>query len=115
MGLEQIFDDNSVIWHNFNNRNVNATENLAGLKALFAAVDTVKYTDIRRLQIPGGLLERHNLVCRRADEVLEMPTCMLIEVRSSRIVRMDEYIDPAPLLKLFPSGLHPDSAANRSE
>lgn len=91
------YDDDVVIWHNFDNREKTKADNLATLAAMPGRLDERVYAD-RRIEIfNGGFVHQHVLTAKRKlDGVsLRMPAIVICRVRDGKIVRLDEYLDSA--------------------
>jgi hypothetical protein len=63
---------------------------------MFAAFPERSFVDARRSRVPGGWVQRHQLIGLRADGAqMAWPVCMFVTLRDGLIARIDEYIDRA--------------------
>jgi ketosteroid isomerase-like protein len=96
-GLVACYAPDARIWHNTDRLEQTAAENEATLKGMVKRIHDREYAD-RRLQVfPGGFVQQHVLKGTRAHdgERLELPACIVCEVKDGRITRLDEYFDSA--------------------
>ena len=90
------------IWHNFDRKTQTVDENLAVLQLMIARSSRLRY-DVKRLEeIENGYLQHHVLrIDLKSGEELETDALALVTVANGQISRIDEFIDAAPLAKLF--------------
>jgi len=95
------------IWHNFDELEQTVDENLALLGALVGVLSERKYTVRERYDIPGGIIQMHELNGVLPDgSKFHLPACMVFRVEDGLIVRIEEYFDSAhftPLLEHLPA------------
>jgi ketosteroid isomerase-like protein len=85
------------IWHNTDGIEESPEENVARLAASGTRVVDRVYVD-RRLEVfPNGFVQQHVLRGTRVVDgaVVELPACLVAEVRDGRITRLDGYFDSA--------------------
>jgi len=93
--LQDIFDENAVIWHPTDMKEKNAHASFDGLTTFFRE-RSISYQDIRRSAFPGGFVQQHVVTAPKDNgEVFQMPVCIVAAVKGGRIVRIDEYYDSA--------------------
>jgi ketosteroid isomerase-like protein len=99
--LKAIFDQNAVIWHNTDGLTVTMDDNLP-IAAVFAAkVPHRSYEDIKITPFDGGYVQQHQWVGKSIDgEPFRLSACAIMHVRNGKIVRIDEYFDSAPFIRL---------------
>ena len=101
-GFMQAYAPDIAVWHNFDRQTQNSAENrtlLDGFMSLFASL---QYTDICRVHTDEGIVQHHLVVGVLPDgRRLEMPACLILTIQDERIVRIDEYSDPAPFFALM--------------
>lgn len=100
-GVRDCFTADAVIWHNYDGLEQGVDDVLPMLTALVELVPGVRYDDIRRTAIPGGFVQQHVIRGTAAGGELELPACMVIQVRDDRICRLEEYLDRRALLVLM--------------
>ena len=86
------------IWHNYDGVAQTAEENLGVLGWLVANVSNRRYENVRLEKTESGFVQQHVLRGTLASgEKLELPACMVGIVKDGKVVRLDEYFDPAHL------------------
>jgi len=93
--FESLYADDVVVWHGATGQSMGKAENIGLLRAVFQLTKELRYVNIRRHVIDGGLLQQHQLTGIFADgkpmPVLEV--CMVIKNDGHRIARIEEYFD----------------------
>jgi ketosteroid isomerase-like protein len=98
--LRVIYAPDARIWHNFDDKEQTVEENLKVLRWMVRNVTERRYRVRRRVAIPGGFLQQHVLEGQTAGGPFAMPACIVVEVRQSRITRLEEYLDSAHAARL---------------
>lgn len=84
----------AVIWHNTDGISNTRQENLATLRGFAARITERRYTERRVNVFPGGFVQQHVLKgVRRDGEQVELPCCIVCQVKDDKITRLDEYFD----------------------
>lgn len=84
----------AVIWHNTDGISNTRQENLATLRGFAARITERRYTERRVNVFPGGFVQQHVLKgVRRDGEQVELPCCIVCQVKDGKITRLDEYFD----------------------
>ena len=100
--IRQCYAEHAAIWHNFDGLEQTVDDNIASLHWLRGHLEDIRYTDVVHSDIAGGLLQRHVMSGKSAtDESLAMPACVIFTIEGGRITRLEEYLDPTPLLSLI--------------
>lgn len=100
--LDALYADDIVIWHNSDDLEQTKTENLESLRTLFELCSWVYYADPKCHPIEGGFVQQHRLAGEsRSGQAFDIPACVVVQVRDEKIIRLDEYIDPSPLLAML--------------
>lgn len=96
------FHPEARIWHNFDDVAQSVDDNLA-LMSWMASEFPERSYELHRLEpIAGGYLQQHTLeVATPAGARAMTEAAAIVTVSEGLIVRIDEYIDPAPLLGLL--------------
>jgi len=103
--IDTVFADDIAVWHNHSNSSQTKTENMAVLARLFDFTAGMRYANVRRIITGAGFVEQHDLVFDFSDgRTVALPICMVAAVRDDQIVRLEEYLDPRPLLDALPPG-----------
>jgi len=83
-----------VVWHNHEQVEQTAEQNLSVLGWIAQNVRDFRYEDVRCQETATGFVEQHT-TCGRAPSGKEfrIPACLVVRVEGGRIVRLDEYLD----------------------
>jgi ketosteroid isomerase-like protein len=94
--LRRLYHPDARIWHNHDGRDQTVEENLRTLDWLCRRLFDRTYEVVRREPLPDGFLQQHVLRgLTRSGEPFAMPACMVVRCVDGRILRIDEYLDPA--------------------
>lgn len=106
--VRSIYSPDAVIWHNFDSLDQRekggqtVSENLKILETLTQRIIGAKYEVYQREGTETGFVQQHVLTGRMLnDETLFLPACIICQVKNGRIVRLDEYFDPAIRTHLY--------------
>jgi ketosteroid isomerase-like protein len=93
-------DDDLVVWTSFDDREAGYDDVVKLIAWMSGAIGELRYDVVRREVLPDGFLQQHVLRGRgpRGD-VIAMPACVVTQLRDGRVARMEEYLDPAPLVR----------------
>jgi uncharacterized protein len=99
--VRSIYADDAVIWHNFDQIETTADDNARQIKWFSTRLAGLKYADIRRVAFPGGIIQQHVLrgTAPNGDPVA-VHAMLRIDIVADRIVRLEEYLDPAQAASL---------------
>jgi len=89
--------DNVVVWHNYDNLEVGFDVVVPMLSTLVARVPGVRYVDVRRYPIERGYVQQHVVRGDAPSGRLNLPACMIVDVRDGLIARIEEYLDRAAI------------------
>ena len=96
------FHPEARIWHNFDDATQSVEENLALMSWMAGRFPDRSYHVHRLEPIAGGYLQQHTLqVATPAGLRARTEAAAIVTVDDGLIVRIDEYIDPTPLLQLL--------------
>jgi ketosteroid isomerase-like protein len=91
-----IYADDAVIWHNDDQREQPAAENLQVLAWMARNIPDREYTEVRRDVVAGGFVQQHVLRgTTKWGASFEMPAMVRVWCEDGRITRLDEYYDSA--------------------
>lgn len=77
-------------------------ENLAVLNGLIGKTSHRQYLQRRVAPTPDGFVQQHVLrAVHTRGPVLELPAALVCKIENDRIIRLDEYFDPAPLMAWY--------------
>jgi ketosteroid isomerase-like protein len=95
----------AVFWHNFDGKTQDLDQTFKGLRAMTERLAENRVVDVRRQELPGGLVQRHLFVMRMpGGPVVGKPCCIFVSAQDGLIIRLDEYVDIAANLPL-PEGV----------
>jgi ketosteroid isomerase-like protein len=96
-----LFNPDTVIWHNTDELTVSMADNLPASAVFATKVPNRRYEDVKVTPFDGGYIQQHRLVGKTIDgETFSLPACAIMHVRNGKIIRIDEYFDSAPLIKI---------------
>lgn len=91
-----IYAPDAVIWHNNDQVEQSPDENLRTLRWVTTNVKELRYEDMVRHGTPTGFVQQHVLRGIAPNgKALELPACIVCEVKEGRITRLSEYLDSA--------------------
>ena len=91
-----IYAPDAVIWHNNDGIEEDPDRNLRVLSWVARNIKDLRYEEIRRHETPTGFVQQHVLRGIAPNgTALEIPACIVCEVKDGRITRLDEYLDSA--------------------
>ncbi len=94
--VRAIYAPDAVIWHNDEKAEQTPDRNLKVLGWVTRNIKDMRYEEVRRHATPTGFVEQHVLRGVAPNGApLEIPACIVCEVREGRITRLDEYLDSA--------------------
>lgn len=94
--VRAIYAPDAVIWHNDEKAEQTPDRNLKVLGWVTRNIKDMRYEEVRRHATPTGFVEQHVLRGVAPNGApLEIPACIVCEVRDGRITRLDEYLDSA--------------------
>jgi len=101
-GMFALYAPDARIWHNTDGLEQTPIENGDGLKGFVTRILDRTYDDRRVQVLPTGFVHQHVLHgTRKHDGVrVEMPACIVCEVKDGRITHLDEYFDSAHVAEL---------------
>ncbi|MGE3073422.1 MAG: nuclear transport factor 2 family protein [Dehalococcoidia bacterium] len=91
-----IYAPDAVIWHNNDGVEEDPDRNLRVLSWVARNIKDLRYEEIRRQETSTGFVQQHVLLGIAPNgTALEIPACIVCEVKDGRITRLDEYLDSA--------------------
>ncbi|MBA3030574.1 MAG: nuclear transport factor 2 family protein [Desulfobacteraceae bacterium] len=101
-GARNCYHADAEIWHNFDGVTQTVDENMALFEKLVASTKSRKYVINRLEKIEGGYLQQHILKLETPDgETTKANAIVLVTVDGGKIRRIEEYIDPKPIMKVL--------------
>jgi hypothetical protein len=97
--MRACFTPGAWIWHSFDCISLSVDQACASWSALITAFPQRGITDVQRMAIPGGFVQRHLFSARdsRGTE-RAWPTCIFTTIEGGLMTRLDEYLDRAGLI-----------------
>lgn len=100
--IEALYDESIAVFRNFDGKTLSRAKVLKVVGFLTSAVDGLRYQDVRVEPTPSGFVQRHTFTgTSKAGVPFSAHVCLVAEVRDGRIVRIDEYLDPAALAPIM--------------
>jgi uncharacterized protein len=99
--VRDIYAPDVVVWHNYDalderHRGQNREESLAVIAGIPARIRGARYDVWHRETTETGFVQQHVLRGTMPNgEEFVLPACIVASIRDDRIVRLDEYFDPA--------------------
>jgi ketosteroid isomerase-like protein len=94
--VRAIYAPDAVIWHNNDQVEETPERNLRVLGWVSKNIKDIRYEDMRRHETPTGFVQQHVLRGIAPNgAALEIPACIVCEVKDGHITRLDEYLDSA--------------------
>jgi uncharacterized protein len=91
-----IYSEDAAIWHNYDQLVVSAGDNARQIGWFTSRLRGMKYTEIRRISFPGGVVQQHVLRGTAPNGAVVAVFAMLrIDIADGRITGLEEYLDPA--------------------
>ena len=88
------------IWHNFDGLEQDADTNLASLAWMTCVLPELRYDVHRREAAEDGFWQAHTMRGKtKGGTEITMPAAIRFTVVNDRITRIEEYLDPAPLMR----------------
>lgn len=99
--LELLYTPDAVVWHNFDNIETTARDNLLMLGWIVEHTASRSYQAVRRWFDVDTVIEQHIVVMTTHNgEEIRSSACLIVQFNGDRISRIEEYIDPAPFARL---------------
>ena len=99
--IASIYADDAVVWHNNDDVEMTKEQNVAQLAFLHRELASMRYVDVRRVVVDDGFVQQHVLEIDDPTGLVRMPAMMRVYCDSERVHRIEEYVDPAPVVALF--------------
>ena len=94
--VRAIYAPDAVIWHNNDQVEETPARNLRVLGWVSKNIKDIRYEEMRRHETPTGFVQQHVLRGIAPNGTpLEIPACIVCEVKDGQITRLDEYLDSA--------------------
>ena len=96
-GLVACYAPDAEIWHNTDEQIQGPEDNRKTLSGMVTRITDRKYADRRVEVFPTGFVQQHVLQGTRVQDGVrvELPACIVCEVKNGLITRLDEYFDSA--------------------
>jgi len=105
IGARACLHTDADIWHNYDNQTQTVDQNMATLQLMIAKTSKRDYQVHRIDEIEGGYVQRHTLTLTALDGASSASTeaLALVTVVDDKISRIEEFIDPSPILSMLRS------------
>jgi ketosteroid isomerase-like protein len=95
-----LYTEDVTVWHNYDQLNQTKAESLRTLGWIASRFGPLRYVDVRRTEVADGFWQQHVTELTSRGEVFRIPAALRVYCHAGRIVRIEEYVDPAPFARL---------------
>jgi ketosteroid isomerase-like protein len=97
--VRALYAPGSVVWTCFDEQERDVPGSMRVLEWLVGATSERHYEVTRRIEIEGGVLQQHVLhATALSGKKFSMAACLVIRIEDGLITRIDEYLDPKPVI-----------------
>lgn len=93
--LRELYADDAVVWHNYDEKDVPASTTEAALRGLHDAVTDLDWEDVAVQTTESGFVWQAIITGTAPGGSLHAHTCVVATVDDGRISRIEEYLDPS--------------------
>lgn len=97
--MRQIYAEDAKIWHDFDRQEQDPETNVQSLLVLRKAIPDVQWVTTRIEPLPNGFLLTYELTMKFGEKEMRIPACVIGTVENNRIVRLEEWVNSAPMMK----------------
>lgn len=94
--VTDLYADDVEVWHNYDEVDQTKAQSLRTLGWIHARLGPLRYVEITRTLLPDGFWQQHVTELTRDGVTTRIPAALRVFCRDGRIVRIEEYLDPAP-------------------
>jgi ketosteroid isomerase-like protein len=98
--VSELYADDVEVWHNYDEVDQTKEQSLRSLSWLHAKLGPLRYVEVQRITLPDGFWQQHVTELDHDGETTRIPAALRAYCRDGRIVRIEEYLDPAPVNSL---------------
>ena len=98
--VADLYSDDVTVWHNYDGLDQTKAESLRTLGWIASHFGPLRYVDVRRIELADGFWQQHVTELTHRGAVTRIPAALRAYCRFGRIVRIEEYVDPAPFALL---------------
>jgi len=102
--VAELYADDVAVWHNYDDLDQTKAESLRTLGYISSRFGPLRYVDVRRIELADGFWQQHVTELTFRGQVTRIPAALRAFCRDGRIVRIEEYVDPAPFARLVAAG-----------
>jgi ketosteroid isomerase-like protein len=97
--VRSLYAPGAVVWTCFDDQEREVDSAMRVVEWLVGATTERHYEVTRRVEIEGGALQQHVLHgTTPTGRTFAMPACLVVQVEGELVTRIDEYLDPKPVL-----------------
>lgn len=97
-----LFTDDALIWHNHDCATHDREQTRATMLAFWSNFAAAEYVETRRTVTESGIVQQSIMRgMLKNGKTVDIPSCLVMEVRDGQVARLDEYIDPAPFYHML--------------
>ena len=102
--MRKLYADDAKIWHDFDRKEQDPETNVQSLLVLRKAIPDVQWVTTRIEPLPNGFLLTYELTMTfnkdsSGEKEMRIPACVIGTVDNERIVRLEEWVNSAPMMK----------------
>ncbi|MEU4641453.1 nuclear transport factor 2 family protein [Micromonospora sp. NPDC023814] len=98
--VTDLYADDVEVWHNYDEVDQTREQSLRTLGWIHAKLGPLRYVDVRRTLLPDGFWQQHVAEITGDGATTRIPAALRVFCRAGKIVRIEEYLDPAPFTAL---------------
>jgi ketosteroid isomerase-like protein len=109
--IREVYAPDAVIWNNHSPEAVGVESLVTMLAHMRGAVKTMRFERVRTQSTGSGFVDQHiTHFTTNSGVTAALASCMIADVRDGRLVKVDEYSNPADMAPLMPELMGGESA-----
>jgi limonene-1,2-epoxide hydrolase len=98
---DKLLDPDFRFWANYTKQTMGKKEMLDYIGTFFPTLRSVEYKDVRITPSANGyvLQQVSDTVLGDGTKISDLDVCMVVQVRAGRLLRIDEYLDAAVIMR----------------
>ena len=92
---ERCLAPDARVWHSFDQVAQDRDTAVEGWRGFVGMFAERAFVAVRRQATGGGFVQQHLMVVRAGERRMAWPACVVLQIDSGLIVRLDEYMDRA--------------------
>lgn len=95
-----LYAEDVAVWHNYDEVDQTKAESLRTLGWIHDRLGPIRYVEVQRTVLPDGFFQQHVTELTRDGVTTRIPAALRVLCSGGLIVRIEEYLDPAPFNRL---------------